>query len=758
MQILAKPSGILLNTHVSNVINEGHKIIGCYPFAVEKYRRYTGKSLAERLEGACKFHDEGKKHPRWQTACRRDNQVFLDWQMKYGGSFQEYENVVKNTGKNLMNAHIRHEIDSVVRHPGLPLQIQVAIAAHHGKLSRYHEAKWLDEPFRIEGSTQAWNRFERLNNGYILNPIQDFRKAVRQHYEFAGVRGMLQLADHRASIRENNAFVPDYVRFEYHFPDHWTKRPVQSIAETHWEEDLLLVRAPTGAGKTSAALLWAKKQIEGGRADRLVIAMPTRFTSNALAISVSSSLSETGLYHSSAWFKNFHFRAKESAAARHEARMTHEFARILQTPITICTIDHLLISLTLSREDHHTIVFNLANSCVVIDEADFYDDFTQANILVLLEALNELHVPVMIMSASLPESCLKMYQSTGYQVNEIISDTSDIDRPRCEVSSKREYSSVNDLEDLLVACNEQPTIIYANTVDKAVQFYDWFKKNSDIEPILYHSRFTEPDKLLKEDILLKNLGKEAWKNGTANGVAILTQIGEMSINISADRMISDVCPIDRLVQRAGRLARFNTHKIGKLYILVPIKDGAIYPAPYGFYDRVAKHWVAGRAFSSSLDELQLNRYSANDFIQLINNVYVEIEDFSVSAKENARLLKENFTYNWIILPRAISEIDDTETQFWKSRNIDNQESVLIRFPENPYFINYLDWQAFKIENSVDIPVYLVHQGIKDYKIKQRKIYVNEDPIAVFCVYDGVYTDTKGLHFSKSNTIEDQLLG
>ena len=69
------------------------------------------------------------------------------------------------------------------------------------------------------------------------------------------------------------------------------------------------------------------------------------------------------------------------------AKKEHELARQLLAPVTVCTIDHLLIALTLTREDHHTIVFNLANSCVVIDEADFYDEFTQANILVLLEAL-----------------------------------------------------------------------------------------------------------------------------------------------------------------------------------------------------------------------------------------------------------------------------------------------------------------------------------------------------------------------------------
>lgn len=115
--------------------------------------------------------------------------------------------------------------------------------------------------------------------------------------------------------------------------------------------------------------------------------MPTRFTSNALAINVAESLSDTGLYHSSAWFSKFPESVHNNNISRKDANKYYEFARLLQTPITVCTIDRLLMAMTLNREDHHQITFILANACLVIDEAEFYDDFTQVNILVLLEAL-----------------------------------------------------------------------------------------------------------------------------------------------------------------------------------------------------------------------------------------------------------------------------------------------------------------------------------------------------------------------------------
>lgn len=413
---LAKSTGLLLNVHRENVYNESKNIIQEHPFVVRKYLSLTNKKLDKRVNASAWYHDDGKKHTKWQNACWKDYEEFL----KTG----------KPSGLHLMKSGIRHEMESLRLHRNdlnkFSDVIKVAIAAHHAKLGRRFEERW--EKDDNGAFKELWEEIERINLNLILENIlthDKYQKSILRNYEFAGPRFYLQLADHRASIQEDNKSVPEFRKFDYQFPSDWIKKPVQQIAENSWEDDLLLLRAPTGAGKTDAALLWATKQIENGRADRLVIAMPTRFTSNALAINIAHSLSETGLYHSSAWFAKFFEDAKQSTEAEHSAKLEHEFARLLETPVTVCTIDHLLIALTHSREDHHAITFNLAHSCLVIDEADFYDEFTQANILELLKVLKGLNVPVLLMSASLPESSLKMYQTTGFQPNEIKEDISD---------------------------------------------------------------------------------------------------------------------------------------------------------------------------------------------------------------------------------------------------------------------------------------------------------------------------------------------
>lgn len=756
MEILGKPSGITLRQHTDNVQAEGNYLVSALPISFEKYLKLIGKNLDKRLRGAIKYHDEGKKHPKWQDACQKDYIVFLEWQKKHGGDYEDFCRKAPGlVGRNLMVTGVRHEINSLIRHmnDGFSEPVKVAIAAHHAKLSRKSklEKRWTDNSSGI-GSDKLWGEFINLNACFKNH--HQFKEAVIKHYEFAALRAYLQLADRRASAKEGKDVPILFQPFSYTFPKEWKKRNVQAIAEKHSNEELLLMRAPTGAGKTDASLLWASLQIENKKAERLIIAMPTRFTSNALSINVAETLSSTGLYHSSAWFNRFHKGVKSGTIDKKEAKKEHELARQLLAPVTVCTIDHLLIALTLTREDHHTIVFNLANSCVVIDEADFYDEFTQANILVLLEALKILQVPVMIMSASLPEASIEMYKTTGYEVTSIKEDTSDNERIRCEIKEKREYSDLTEIEDLLELCiKEEKAIIYANTVARAMEFYTWFQKRK-VNPILYHSRFTEPHKGEKEQTLLAALGKEAWEAGNAKGIVILTQIGEMSVNISADIMISEVCPIDRLVQRAGRLCRFDKEKIGDLYVIVPQKNEALYPAPYGTYI-MKQGWEANKALIQTIQLLDYKGYSANDFVAFINKVYDSFEDFTVRTKENAVLLKKKFVSSWVVLPMEQTKEDDTDSQDWKSRDIVGNDTVFVTMdvPDNFYF--WQDFQEFKLENAIDVSSYLIKNGIKNGRITTKTIKVNETELKVQIALN-CYDSNIGLQLTPFS-IDDQFL-
>lgn len=748
--VLAKPSGITLEQHNKDVVTESLSICQVLPASLSKYSKMVGKNLTNLLCASAEWHDEGKKHNKWQTACWKDYQNYKVWKTKNPeGNFLKYSKECQDeAGENLRKNNFRHEMESlrIVDPQGdLLMSQKVAIAAHHSKLGSRYEDKWK----ACEAYSSIWKEFRRTSSSITLR--NDFSLLCSAHMKYDAIRGLLQLADHRASAKEEMEDIFSLEPFSYTFP-YTQKRGVQKIVEDNWKKDLLLLRAPTGAGKTDAALLWASKQIEAQRADRLIFAMPTRFTANAISVNVSKELGQTGLYHSSAW-SAISDKVKNNEISLSDALNQHKMARCLLSPITVCTIDHLLMSLTMTREDHHLISYNLANSCVVIDEADFYDDFTLANIQYLLKVLHEWKVPVLIMSASLPDSSLSLYQSTGYKIDSILEDSHDVNniRKRFEIKDIIDYNEFKDIDPLIEKCFEIGNgILYMNTVDSAIALYkhicsDKKRTKEEIENVhLYHSRFTEPDKLKKEEKIIKALGKKAWGEGTAKGIVIMTQIGEMSINISSEIMISELCPIDRMIQRTGRLCRFSDD-MGKLYILIPYRNKTIYPAPYGILEDNC--WIPSKAFLVTKDVLQLKCYSSDDMTVLLNDVYKEKFKFSSDAKRNVGELEKMFKYNWLICPKDVSDEDDVESKEWRSRNIVYQDDVFVCPPPTHQFRNYSEFLEYKLLYAISLPEYLVIKGKNKlnridsgYEVKIGKNSI----VRLNLVRTGFYDDKKGV--------------
>lgn len=728
--ILGKPTGITLKAHTDNVLNELELYLQHRSFVLDKYELIIGNALVDSLQKICRYHDLGKKHSKWQDACQRE--------------FEEYTSTKKVSGKYLGQANVRHEIFSLIfcRDNGIALSMEeiAAIGAHHGKLSTKHEDKW--KVWSEGKGKEFWKLFKSLSFQVEELSYHDW---VLNSYRFDAPRAILQFADRRASAKEMNEPDSNYASFKYTFNSSWEKRPVQQLAEKNAKSDLLLLRAPTGAGKTDASLLWAYQQINVlKRADRLVIALPTRFTSNALALNISENVSETGLYHSTA--KHLHS----------SALITNAFAKLLETPVTVCTIDHLLISLSKTKEEHHQTFFNLANSCLVIDEADFYDEFTQANLLILLETLRILNVPVLLMSASLPQSSVSFYQRAGFQDLQIYEDSSDSSRERCIVREIREYEDFDELRDLFEEATTKPSIIYINTVDKAVRLKRWFSKHFPIARVtLYHSRFTEPDKTDKEELLLEQLGKNAWTSNQADGIVILTQIGEMSVNISADFMITEACPIDRLVQRIGRLSRF-AKTVGQVVILKPLKNGKIYPAPYGTFED--RKWKMNEYFEETLKLIECKTYNANDFVEMVNYIYRDGMKYTDKSKTNVSKLRELIKRNWLILPHFELE-EDEDAGYWRTRNITGQTMVLVmtRNEVDDHYNSYTLFEREKIARGVTCPTYLVKKNLQEEKLRIKKIRIRgEEENVILLTSMKMYSTEYGLNLS-SEDCEDQFL-
>ena len=788
MEPLAKPSGITYREHRQHVLDEAEKLLSPNSFWCKKYDMFTQADLQKQVKRAVWWHDAGKCHKQWSEACRKDYELYQRWRQESGlppnevnaADFKRYESEMRkrkiSSSPYLMNAKLRHEFDSLQKaitffekSEPLSLAEMVAIAAHHGKLGVKHKDRWETDG---KGKNDKKGPFSGLwdklyTESSLLIPVnkQEWEKKVIERYKIAGVRALLRLADTRASRLESGESVPDIKQFSYEFI-HSQKNGVQKVAEgVAANQTVSILRAPTGSGKTDAALLWAKKQIDNGHADRLIVAMPTRFTSNALAMSVdkNKSYSSTGLYHSSAWYNRY---GNISDSEKSNARELHKLAQLLATPITVCTIDHLLLCLTGTKEDYHTTFFFLANSAVVFDEADFYDPFIQANLLVLLETLKILHVPVLIMSATVPDSSLALY-GLNEVTDKILDVPAEAESPNRFIVWRGEAETPEDVEGILKGMVRQRTgIVYANTVDRAYAYYEWFKKQhrqGGPKPILYHSRFTEPHKKNIEDDLIKALGKEVWHNGKAEGIAILTQIGEMSVNISAPIMLSDACPWDRLAQRAGRLDRFGLSPNGGiLYVVEPIKKGKTYPAPYG-EPQGGKGWLPAEAFTQTLCELKESfdevpqQITAQNFVDYVNGLYPTQSEFEGKIKQNRDRLKRLMRTNWMIVSEQYTDEEDASVSGeWKSRDIPQQETVFVSLPDsaegyqddkNAYpFRNWDDFRSYQLEYGISCPIYTIEKAKKLGQLISFKYQIGDDDElkVIWVAATGIYQHDTGL--------------
>jgi CRISPR-associated endonuclease/helicase Cas3 len=713
---LAKPSGITLDDHINNVISEGDSLISEQFTFVEKYKKFFNKDLKIRIETVCRLHDFNKIDTIWQTACQEDYNKFMIWQKTNTNcTYLDYYKTGKS-GLNLRNIHYRHELNILKNVPNLNKNsiLLTAILSHHSKLNHKY----------IYDNNKNFNKYEKTAINIILNEETKLNKLnltnfIKKQYEYSAIRSYLRLADHRASIKENNPnhTISNLIKFNYNFK-YESKTEIQNEILKNLDCDLILVRSNTGSGKTDAALLFANYQIMNNKADRLIIAMPTRFTSNALAINISENLSELGLYHSTAYNTDF--------------KNTIIDAKMFLTPITVCTIDYLLRILTLSKEKFHLAITNLANSCLVIDELDFYDDYSKQNILFLLKYLKELNVKVLMMSASLPDSMINDYKNLNFGKFKFLDKI--INNKKIDIKSILEYDNLDDLKNIFnKIIKKGKGIIYANTVNSAILIYDWFKNNTDDEYkiILYHSIFTEKDKIQKEKELLNYLGKNSDKHTKC--IAILTQIGELSINISSDIMISMLCPIDRLIQRLGRLGRFDFNVIGECYIIKSKSDD--YCVPYGEYDIKEKCWISNKYFDKTYDILKTIRYEQSDLIDILNKVYDKSE-FSEESIKNADNLEKIYRKNGLILSNIDDSDDDGITyNDWYSRNMMKKIKIFLNISDGFVFLNYEDFDKYVFENSFEINQYLIKKLKDNDRIEEISIFIKTKRINIFVLKD-----------------------
>ncbi len=427
--------------------------------------------------------------------------------------------------------------------------------------------------------------------------LKDYLPASRAAAEKAIAAASL---DKAPDLRAEGS-VADFARL---FPETFdgtdaTPHRLQKLAATASLPDdpaLVLIEAPTGEGKTEAAFhLAARLQARRPDGRGVYVALPTQATSNGLFPRFHRFLAhahEGGdplvmLAHGASAL-NLDLEAllepqdeDETAGARaYAARWFLPTKRSLLAPYGVGTVDQALMGAVTSR--HFFLrLYALAGKTVVFDEVHAYDGYMAALFGRLLSWLRALGSDVVVLTATLPtatrRTLLRSWNAPlipdpdAYPVLAVAEggasdlaaflggfETSQTAQAEIDFG---ESDPVAVSARVAEAAKEGATVgVIVNRVDRAQDVFQRLRRMEDEGALdadlhLLHARFPFEDRRRRERDAIERFGKEGRRQAERPAVLVATQVAEQSLDLDVDLMLSDLAPIDLLLQRAGRLHR-----------------------------------------------------------------------------------------------------------------------------------------------------------------------------------------------------------
>jgi len=111
----------------------------------------------------------------------------------------------------------------------------------------------------------------------------------------------------------------------------------------------------------------------------------------------------------------------------------------------------------------------------------------------------------------------------------------------------------------VLATHQTRTIAICNQVKSAQALYEELRQQTagtGIEVMLLHSRFTQKDRKEKEERLRREFGKEKEKRQVKSMILVATQVVEVGLDITSENLHTEIAPANAVLQRAGRCARY----------------------------------------------------------------------------------------------------------------------------------------------------------------------------------------------------------
>lgn len=487
-----------------------------------------------------------------------------------------------------------------------------------------------------------------------------------------------------------------------------------------------LLFAPCGRGKTEAALGWALTSLKKFNKNKIIFAMPTQVTSNAMWERLIKIFGEenVGLYHGKSFIKlNDSFDYKDFNDMHSEVFKGNIFFK----PITITTIDHLIYSFVHGFSQADFALGNILNSVIIFDEVHYYDQITLNHLFTLYNLIKKMNIPHLLMSGTLPNFFLDNFNS--YQK---FTDEDGLKFHPFSINFRNELL-VNTAEsnfiseDLVKEINENydnslKQFFIFNTIERAKQFYINLKKiNKDFNIVLYHSQFTHFDRIKKENEIIKKCSSDE------SFILIATQIIEISLDISADVMYTEIAPPDALGQRGGRL---NRKKESGVYEMNIFESKSHVP-----YDE--------ELINRTKDSIRLGKVSYISFKEWCDEVYFD------KKLEKSNLLK--FFNDSVLFGNQPRDIAFSEEQ---GNKLEIRDSSFQKVDVIPIEIFNGDNSKLIVQNQVKVPLWWINED-EENNLENARVFFNENVgNKQFIISKMKYTYELGFIKEKLVTIDD----
>lgn len=386
------------------------------------------------------------------------------------------------------------------------------------------------------------------------------------------------------------------------------QRKITEVIEKTKEPGIIIFEAPMGMGKTEAALVAVEQLAKKTGRTGMFFGLPTQATSNGIFSRVS------------AWLENLTDDVSKERSIRlihGKAALNKEFSDLPKSrniheedtndkntvsvndwfsgrklsmldDFTVGTIDQFLL---VALKQKHLMLRHLgfANKVVVIDEVHAYDAYMGVYLYQAIKWMGAYGVPVVVLSATLPiekrNELVKNYlDGAGYKLSkapkpenfdeneayplltitdgEKVIQFEDFEK---EAGTDFEVNKLSKAESEDIAgliksiTNEGVVGVIVNTVRKAQEYARICSEVFGEQNVfLLHSSFIATDRYKKEEELLKTIGKNGDRPKFK--IVIGTQVIEQSLDIDFDVLITELAPMDLILQRMGREHRHKNNK------------------------------------------------------------------------------------------------------------------------------------------------------------------------------------------------------